>query len=69
MQNEREFGILTIDQKGAIVCPCCRRRVRHVRIPPGGELHDVLVQCHDCKTEFIANIDPARATWTIGPRH
>lgn len=56
-------GILNM-QNQAILCPNCRRKIRGVRVPPGGEMHGISVQCHDCRAKIIVNIDQASATYT-----
>lgn len=63
LQKQRDCAILSM-QNQAILCPNCRRKIRGVRIPPGGEMHGISVQCHACRAEIIVNIDQASATYT-----
>ena len=55
-------GILNI-QNGAILCPNCRRKIRGIRIQPGGEMRGISVKCHACGAEIIVNIDKASAMY------
>ena len=68
MPVQENCGKLVVDQKGAIVCPNCRRKIRRIRIKPGSELRGVSVQCSECRFEMQVNIDQASATYT-SPRH
>ena len=52
----------------AIVCPCCGRKIRGVRLLPGAVLRNVSVMCQGCRTISIVNIDQASATYS-SPRH
>ena len=68
MPVQETCGKLVVDQKGAIVCPNCRRKIRRIRVKPGSALRDVSVQCSECRFEMQVNIDQASATYT-SPRH
>lgn len=61
-------GILSIDDRGAIKCPNCRRKLRRIRAGKGCRMQNVDVQCADCGARVIVNIDQASATW-MSPRH
>lgn len=68
MQDQPDCGKLVVDEKGAIQCPNCRRKIRRIRVKPGSELKGVSVQCSECRFEMQVNIDQASATFT-SPRH
>lgn len=63
-----DCGMLTVDAKGTMMCPNCRRKIRRIRAPLGCSMQNVDVQCADCKATFIVNIDQASAIWK-SPRH
>lgn len=63
LKKTNACGILNM-QNQAILCPNCRRKIRGVRVPLGGEMHGISVQCHACRAEIIVNIDLASATYT-----
>lgn len=56
MQESEFCGKLILDQKGAIECPNCHRRIKKIRLRPGGELHDAELRCSECRFTFTANI-------------
>ncbi|MBR2582393.1 MAG: hypothetical protein IKO83_01535 [Oscillospiraceae bacterium] len=68
MQTVENCGKLVVDEKGAIQCPNCRRKIRRIRVKPGSELRGVSVQCSECRFEMQVNIDQASATYS-SPRH
>lgn len=52
----------------AIICPCCGRKIRGVRLLPGTVMRNVSVMCQGCHTISIVYIDQASATYS-SPRH
>ncbi len=62
LDSARKFDILEL-RNSAILCPTCRRKIRGVRIPPGGVMLGVSIKCRDCGAEIIAYIDQASATY------
>lgn len=62
LDSARKFDILEL-RNSAILCPTCRRKIRGVRIPPGGVMLGVSIKCRDCGAEIIAYIDQACATY------
>lgn len=62
LDNGKKLDILEL-QNQAIICPTCRRRIRGVRVMPGGVMRNVSIKCRDCRAEIIVNIDQASATY------
>ena len=58
----QELAILEI-RKGALICPTCRRKIRGVRLLPGGSMRGVDVRCDGCRGRIIVDIDEARAVY------
>ena len=67
MRENANCGRLRI-AGNAILCPCCRQKIRGVRVPPDGVLRGVEIRCATCKNTITVYIDPTSAMYS-GQRH
>lgn len=52
-------------RKGAIICPCCARPIRGVRLLPGAAVRNETVMCQQCRTILLIHVQEASATYQI----
>ena len=49
-------GTIETDEKGAIVCPICRRKIRGIRLQDQAEMKNINLQCNWCRNKFDIEI-------------
>ena len=49
-------GTIATDERGAIVCPICRRKIKGIRLRDQAEMRNINLQCNWCRSKFDIEI-------------